>query len=82
MTRTHDLLITNQLLYRLSYTSVLDSANESIAQRREIVNKKFLRSPGISLATKRLQFVLQKAHLENNLETHVRAGEIPMQKII
>ena len=30
MTRTHDLLITNQLHYRLCYTSVLDFDNVSI----------------------------------------------------
>ncbi len=42
VTRTHDLLITNQLLYRLSYTSTgVFSANESIAQSRAIVKLQF-----------------------------------------
>ena len=42
--RTPDLLITNQLLYQLSYTSVLRAVATLVivAERREIVNTIFL----------------------------------------
>ena len=42
VTRTHDLLITNQLLYRLSYTSI-QSLN-ILARAGALVNRKLLRS--------------------------------------
>ena len=37
-TRTPDLLITNQLLYRLSYTSVSKSASAILAEPPDVVN--------------------------------------------
>ena len=42
-TRTPDLLITNQLLYQLSYTSVFNSstARVSLSEKRRLVNTKF-----------------------------------------
>ena len=44
VTRTHDLLITNQLLYRLSYTSLFTClaffSLDILAQQRQIVNRK------------------------------------------
>ena len=36
MTRTHDLLITNQLLYQLSYTSVCESPPEAAGFKHHI----------------------------------------------
>ena len=42
-TRTPDLLITNQLLYQLSYTSVFNSstARVSLSEKTRLVNTKF-----------------------------------------
>ena len=39
VTRTHDLLITNQLLYRLSYASVLSETNGILAHFSPRVKK-------------------------------------------
>ena len=64
MTRTHDLLITNQLLYRLSYTSTgVFSANESIAQSRAIVKLQFRKE---ALETKK-QILQQKITIRNHM---------------
>ncbi len=48
MTRTHDLLITNQLLYRLSYTSVF-KAGVIIPHVRRVVKQKMWPCPGAAV---------------------------------
>ena len=55
MTRTHDLLITNQLLYRLSYTSVFKFfriATCSVTQSTELVNNESINYKSYMMMTK------------------------------
>ena len=59
MTRTHDLLITNQLLYRLSYISL--SIHDMVFLERHIQNRIYF----IIFFDRRQQILLISCHTEN-----------------
>ena len=62
VTRTHDLLITNQLLYRLSYTSVCISLPPGMPDKNQLRRQRNFCGTALSAAENHTTFSLQRQH--------------------